>query len=89
MGLLDRFKKSRFAVQTEDQPAVTPYRQTVLQEYAVRFKATLGSAQFDSFTRIEQPSTFGATPIPVSAINYLVTENSNFLMTENNDNLIT
>ena len=89
MGLLDKFRKSRFAVQTEDDPTVTPYQQTVLQEYAVRFKPTLDSAQFDSFIRIEQPSTFGATPIaPAVAVNYLVTENSNYLMTENNNNLI-
>lgn len=89
MGLLEKFRKSRFAVQTEDDPTVTPYQRTILQEYAVRFKATLDSAQFDSYTRIEQASTYGVTPIPPAvAVNYLVTENSNFLMTENNNNLI-
>lgn len=88
MGLLEKFRKSRFGAQTENQPTTPPYQQTVLQEYAVRFRSTLDSAQFDSFTRIEQPGTFGTRPIPVVAADYLVTENSNYLMTENNDNLI-
>lgn len=89
MGLLDKFKKSKLGVQTEDNPSVTPYQQTVLQEYAVRFKSTLDSSQFDSYTRIEQVATFGGSPLPpVYAADYLVTENSNFLMTENNNNLI-
>ena len=89
MGLLNRFKKSNLAAQTDKKPTLTPYQQTVLQEYAVRFTPTLDSAGFDSYVKIEG-SSYGA-PIPPSPppIEFLVTENNNFLMTENNNNLIT
>lgn len=89
MRLLDRFRKSKLAVQKEDQPIITPYQETILQEYEVKFKPTLASIEFDNYIKIEQPATFGSVSnIPTPVVNYLVAENGNFLITENNSNLI-